>query len=58
LTKNPCKGSLLWRVLFFRVSHPQGEVCGGSMNSSTKYTIHCRRGVRYHDVKCLSSEAV
>jgi hypothetical protein len=39
LTEDPRKRTLLWRAWFGPGWHPQLEVCGVSINTSTKYSI-------------------
>jgi hypothetical protein len=53
LAKNPCEGSLLWRALFVLGWHPQPGVCGLSINTSTKYSIHSGSG--RHPESCANS---
>lgn len=40
LTQDPRKRSLFWRAIFVLGWHPQFGVCGLSINTSTKYSIH------------------
>jgi hypothetical protein len=58
VTEGPRKCSLFRRTLFVSAWHRQTGVCGVSTNTSTKYSIHSRRGGSdRHSVELCRTEA-